>query len=530
MRKIVIAFFGIALLVLTAACSSAQKVQRAAGVQVFVQNQVVPLMKGLARNPVMRLRVYVPAGQQLATRSVQLQLDKEALAAVEQLEILARDDRQRGFWDSARVISSATPSSTSINVPLAADLKPGLHTYWVSAVLKESADIDKKVLLRAVSLTGGNGKVFPVANSSDQPGEAPVFTRRLGMAVRKAWDDSVHTYRIPGIVTTDKGTLIAVYDIRYKHSGDLPANIDVGMSRSTDGGRTWEPMRNIMDMGAPHENNGVGDPAVLFDPATKKLWVAALWSKGNRSIAGSMPGLSPDTTGQLVLVSSDDDGRTWSAPYSITAQVKNPAWHLYFNGPGNGIVMKNGTLVFPTQYWDESRKPGLPHSAIIFSDDHGKTWKSGIGAKSNTTESQVVETTPGTLMLNMRDNRGRFRSVATTSDMGKSWIEHPTSYEALVDPVCMASIIKAEVPVGGKRSEVLFFSNVADQGVRQNMTIKASTDLGESWPSKHHLLLDSRRTFGYSALTRVDDNTIGILYEGERDLYFVRVPVAEIIK
>jgi sialidase-1 len=529
MKRIKRAYLVTIVLLLLAACTSAQKVQRTAGVQVFVQNQVVPLMKGLNRNPVMRIRVYVPQGQQVVTSNIQMQLDKNALAAIEKLEILARDDKQRGFWDSARIISTITPSANNLNFPLAADLKPGLHTYWVSATLKGSADMDEKVLLRAVSLTGANGAIFPVTNSSDQPGEAPVFTRRLGIAVRKAWDDSVHTYRIPGIVTTDKGTLIAVYDIRYKHSGDLPANIDVGLSRSTDGGKTWEPMKIIMDMGVPHENNGVGDPAVLFDPVTKKLWVAALWSKGNRSIAGSMPGLSPDTTGQLVLVSSDDDGRTWSAPYSITDQVKNPAWHLYFNGPGNGIAMKNGTLVFPTQYWDESRKPGMPHSAIIYSDDHGKTWKSGTGAKYNTTESQVVETTPGTLMLNMRDNRGRFRSVATTTNMGASWIEHPTSYEALLDPVCMASFIKAPVPVKGKKSEVLFFSNVATQGLRQNMTIKASLDLGASWPARNQLLLDSRRTYGYSALAAIDERTIGILYEGERDLYFLRIPVEEII-
>ena len=114
----------------------------------------------------------------------------------------------------------------------------------------------------------------------------------MGVAMRKAGDDSVHTYRIPGITTTDKGTLIAVYDIRYKHSGDLPANIDVGMSRSTDGGQTWEPMKNIMDMGAPHENNGVGDPAVLFDPVTKKIWVSALWSKGNVPLPVQNPGFT----------------------------------------------------------------------------------------------------------------------------------------------------------------------------------------------------------------------------------------------
>jgi sialidase-1 len=530
MKKVTIAYLGVWLLVCTTAACFAQKVQRAPGVQVSVQNLVVPLMKGLAHNPVMRVRIYVPEGQQLSTRTVQLQLDRPALAAIEKLEVLARNEKQRGFWDSAQLVSTVTPSAATLHLPLPADLKAGLHTYWVSAALKPSADIDKKVSLRAVSLTAGNGKVFTVTNTSDQIGEAPVYTRRLGVVVRKAWDDSVHTYRIPGMVTTDRGTLIAVYDIRYNHSGDLPANIDVGMSRSTDGGRTWEPMKIIMDMGPPHENNGVGDPAVLFDLVTRKLWVAALWSKGNRSIAGSMPGLSPDTTGQFVLTSSDDDGRTWSAPYSITNQVKNPAWHLYFNGPGNGITMHNGTLVFPSQYWDESKKPGIPHSSIVYSEDHGKTWKSGIGAKSNTTESQVVETTPGTLMLNMRDNRGRFRSVATTTDMGKTWVEHPTSQEALPDPVCMASFIKAHLQLKGRPADVLFFSNVATQAGRQNTTIKASLDLGESWKEQNQVLLDSRRNFGYSALTKIDDRTIGILYEGERDLYFLRVPVEEIIQ
>jgi hypothetical protein len=88
-------------------------------------------------------------------------------------------------------------------------------------------------------------------------------------------------------------------------------------------------------------------------------------------------GSLPILLGQFVLVSSDDDGKTWSAPYNITSQVKDPKWHLYFNGPGNGIAMKNGVLVFPSQYWDESKKPGIPHSAIVYSEDNGKTWKSG---------------------------------------------------------------------------------------------------------------------------------------------------------
>jgi sialidase-1 len=200
-----------------------------------------------------------------------------------------------------------------------------------------------------------NGKKLTIS----QP--AGNYAKLKGSAVRKAGDDNVNTYRIPGIVATNKGTLLSVYDIRYKNSADLPGNIDVGLSRSTDSGKTWQPMKIIMDMGAPHDNNGVGDPAILFDPITKKIWVAALWSKGNRSIAGSLPGISPDTTGQFVLVSSDDDGLTWSAPYTITPQIKNPKWHLFFNGPGSGIAMKDGKLVFAAQYWDESEEALFNH-------------------------------------------------------------------------------------------------------------------------------------------------------------------------
>ena len=77
---------------------------------------------------------------------------------------------------------------------------------------------------------------------------------------------------------------------------------------------------------------------------------------------------------------------------------------------------------------------------------------------------------------------------------------------------------------------MLFFSNVASETARENTTIKASADLGESWDAQSTVLIDERRTYGYSSLTRIDANTIGILYEGFGELYFVRVPVNEIVR
>lgn len=499
----------------------ANKMHIAAGSkEIFVSSHSPqqPVLRGLKSNPLVRIDIYVPAGMGTSYKTIHCTLNGQSIADIEKLEVFFTGNEP--LFSATNLIASPTPAER-LEIPVNISLQPGWHYLWVSATLKGAADIDHAIEFHAISITDAADKVHSITESGES------YKKRMGIALRKAGDEGVDTYRIPGITVTDKGTLIAVYDIRYNNAKDLPGNIDVGMSRSTDGGKTWQPMKIIMDMGAPHENNGVGDPAILFDPVTKKIWVAALWSKGNRSIAGSGPGLSPDETGQFVLVSSNDDGLSWSAPINITEQVKNPEWKLLLQGPGNGIVMEDGQLVFPAQFWDAK---GMPHSTIIHSNDNGTTWICGVGAKANTTESQVVESTKGTLMLNMRDNRGSYRSVATTTDFGKTWVEHFTSYRALPDPVCMAGFIKAKMNINGQQKEILLFSNCNSSTAREHMTIKASLDAGESWSDADQLLVDERKTYGYSVMVKIDDDTVGLLYEGIKDLYFVRIPMKEIIR
>jgi sialidase-1 len=102
--------------------------------------------------------------------------------------------------------------------------------------------------------------------------------------------------------------------------------------------------------------------------------------------------------------------------------------------------------------------------------------------------------------------------------MGKTWIEHPTSYNTLPDPVCMAGFMKENVEWGGTKKDIVFFSNPATSSGRYNMTIKASTDLAESWPAQYQLLIDERECYGYSVMTKIDNRTIGLLYEGTRSI------------
>lgn len=511
-------FFLSCCFLITIALNASAKNFPANEITAIEKANFIPVLKGLSANPVLKIIVAVPADNS-AQQYKKLQGTLTNYNDVEKIDVYITGAEP---FSTDNFIASYQPSSGTFDIPVSITVEPGIKFIWLSVVLKNEAPINHTIELHCKKMIDDKGKTLLIKEDTNN------HKHLTGFAVRKAGDDGVNTYRIPGIVQTNKGTLIAVYDIRYNNSKDLPEHIDVGISRSADSGRTWQPMKVIMSMGGANDNSGVGDPSILFDEKTKTIWVAALWSKGNHSIAGSVGGLSPDSTGQFMLVKSSDDGNTWSSPENITSQIKIPSWKIFFQGPGMGIVMHDGTLVFPAQYWDESH---IPHSTIIYSEDQGKTWKGKIaGPKSNTTESQVAETTPGTLMLNMRDNRGNFRSVATTNNLGITWTEHSTSYNALPDPVCMGSIIKAKVNIKGSMKDVLFFSNPATTSGRYNITIKASLDMGNTWQPANKLLIDERECYGYSCLTKIDDNTIGILYEGVKDLYFVKVSVSEIVK
>ena len=403
-------------------------------------------------------------------------------------------------------------------------LGEGTNHIWIAGRIARDANIDHRVGATCDSVTFSNGTTVKL--------QAVPSIQRMGIALRNAGDDEVHTYRIPGLATTKMGTLIAVYDVRRRSGGDLPGDIDVGMSRSTDGGRTWKPMQVIMDMGSDPRwrYDGIGDPAVLVDRQTGTIWVAATWSHGNRSWRGSRPGMKPIETGQLILVRSDDEGTSWSQPINITSQVKRPEWCFLLQGPGKGITMRNGTLVFAAQYQDSPSKKRLPHSTIIYSRDHGSTWQIGTGAFDDTTESQVVEISPGVLMLNCRYNRQSHRVVMTTRDMGKTWQTHPTSLGSLVEPrACMASLIAVDRELGNRAGRRLLFSNPHSTSGRDHITIKASQDNGMTWPTQLQLLLDEGRGAGYSCLTMIDAETIGILYEGSRaHMTFQRIRLSDL--
>lgn len=405
--------------------------------------------------------------------------------------------------------SEIVPQKNSVLLTGNQNLYPGVNFFWVSIEMKPEASLLTKITAEVTGVTA-DGQSLPVKCVS-----APNVIRRLGVGVRHAGDDGAAAFRIPGLVTTNKGTLLGVYDVRYNSSVDLQEHIDIGLSRSIDGGKTWEKMRLPLAFGEygglPAAQNGVGDPSILVDTKTNTIWIVAAWTHGmgnQRAWWSSQQGMDVNHTAQLVLVKSTDDGKTWSEPINITEQVKHPEWYFLLQGPGRGITMEDGTLVFPIQYIGKDR---IPNAGIMYSKDRGETWTIHNHARTNTTEAQVAEVVSGTLMLNMRDNRGGSRAVYTTSDLGMTWKEHESSRTALPEPVCMASLISVKAADNVLGKDILIFSNPNTTNARKNITIKVSLDGGHTW--EHQLLLDEGENWGYSCLTMVDKETIGILYE-----------------
>ena len=382
---------------------------------------------------------------------------------------------------------------------------------------------------------------------------------RVGVALRQHGDDQVDTYRIPGLTTTMNGTLLATYDVRRQKGGDLQGDIDIGLSRSTDGGTSWEPMRIGLDRGnwggLPQKYNGISDACVLVNEKNNDIFIAGLWMHGildkngkwveglNENSTewehqwrgkGSQPGFDEKQTCQFLITKSTDDGRSWSEPVSLTRMCKKEEWWLLAPAPGHGITLSDGTLVFPTQGRGAT---GGSFSNITWSKDGGKTWKTSNAASTGTTENMVAQLQDGSIMSNMRDGKNKTntsdsngRVIAVSSDLGNTWTTHPTSRGGLIEPGCMASLHKHSYTEKGVKKSILLFSNPNSKSGRHHMTIKVSFDEGASWPEKNWILLDEGSSRGYSCLTSVDEQTIGILYEGSQsDMVFQKIALSDII-
>ena len=341
--------------------------------------------------------------------------------------------------------------------------------------------------------------------SSSEPVGKPIFI---------SGTNGYHTYRIPSIAVTNKGTVLAFCEGRMYSRRDH-GNIDLLLKRSIDGGKTWSQQKIVYEEGDTAKIT-IGNPCVVVDRETNHIWLT--FCRNND---------------RVFVTSSEDDGITWSEPREITSEVKKDNWGWYATGPGSGIQIQQGKykgrLVIPCDHVTEKTERRYSH--VIYSDDHGKTWQlGGITPQDGVNECEVVELTDGWLMLNMRnyDRSQSVRQVAYSDDGGITWKNQHFDKE-LTEPICQAAIERHTWPARNQRG-VILFSNPDHPDKRVNMTVKASFDGGNTWSKKKVLYSGPG---AYSDLAALPNNDIACLYEaGEEHPYetitFARFPLSSL--
>lgn len=404
-------------------------------------------------------------------------------------------------------------------------------------------------------------------------------------------------YRIPALLNTSKGVLVASADARIDSQRDNPNKINNVTRFSLDDGKTWSDYQTNVS----YPGFGLGGPAVidtslLEDETTQEVWMMYCHTPGGIGWEKSLDGTGFDKKGRKILIdhlqnkyylgkdgfvyqsetdektkyyvdeqgylfeeevcigtiyepfseirpgmlfehptsflqmiSSKDGGKTWSKPMDLNPMVKKDWMRFIGSGPGIGIQLKygkhQGRLVYPVYFTNHYR---MFSCALIYSDDHGKTWQMGQSPNDNRdlmvvdysaedlggtihqkeiTENQVVELKNGELILYMRNHAYKGCVAKAISRDGGETFSDFTFEEALVNPICQFSVLRYE---NEEDKDILLFCGPNSETERKNGTIRLSEDGGKTWP---YALVIEKNEFIYSCMTQLKNGHLGILYE-----------------
>ena len=310
-------------------------------------------------------------------------------------------------------------------------------------------------------------------------------------------DGRYHTYRIPALAVSARGTVLAFAEGRKHGRGDA-GDIDLILRRSFDNGRTWAQIQVVVT----EAGMTCGNPCPVVERQTGTVWLLFCKNLADGGETLICEGKAPRT---VWITHSVDDGQTWTEPREITESVKDPLWTWYATGPCHGIQLDTGRLVVPCDHivglhLDRSRDPY--HSHVIYSDDRGATWQLGGNVEAGTNECAVAQLYDGSLYINCRNHvGGTRRAVARSHDQGQTFAQFEWD-QTLIEPVCQGSL---ESLTGGQ----LLFANPASTR-RERMTVRLSSDGGRTWPTAQTL---HPGPAAYSDLAALPNGELCCLYE-----------------
>ncbi|MFB9466611.1 exo-alpha-sialidase [Streptomyces cinereospinus] len=369
------------------------------------------------------------------------------------------------------------------------------------------ATLTAGVVLTAAAAVPGPARAQPAS-------AAPLFEQKV--LFKASRDPGYACFRIPTVVRTTQGTLLAFAEGRVLNCGDA-TDIDIVLKRSTDGGRTWSPLRVVNEGGGDTH----GNPTPVVDRETGRILLAETYNTGRAD--SDHCDVPCNRTPHLQY--SDDDGVTWSAPRDLSPQILPSHWNSWYaTGPVHGIQLTRGAhagrLVFGvnTETWDGNRVTAN-HAALILSDDGGTTWRVGAtdswplaadgSFRQKSSEVSLTERADGTILVSGREQEGTdlgHRSQAVSRDGGESFAGPFASLPGLYAPQVQGATLRL-----GDR---LLLSCPGDPDRRRTMMIRSSYDGGATWDSVDRGTVVTRDWSGYSDLVHVSGSTVGLVYEG----------------
>jgi len=359
-----------------------------------------------------------------------------------------------------------------------------------------------------VSKDGQSTTVGPDANDAiaSSAAQTQVHTNTV---IFDGGTDGYHSYRIPSIIKTNNGTLIAFAEGRRWSPSDW-GDINLVYKRSANHGVTWSALGEVVGSG----NGTWGNPTAVYDwkkGPNGRVWLFMSWNDGTHTSWSSI-----DSWGDRRVFHSysDDHGATWSVPADLTNTLLPPDYKWDAMGPGIGIqttVNRPGRLIIPA------------YGRNIYSDDGGATWQYQL-IPGGTDEGTIVELANGTLMRNDRAgttlwevSKRRRKSTGSIENGFSSWI----SDAALLDPKCEASMIRYNTDYPAR----IIFLNPASTERRCKMRVRISYDEGQTWPISrriHDWLTDTQTCDqgkgGYSSMIKTADYMVGALIEMNEDV------------
>lgn len=339
--------------------------------------------------------------------------------------------------------------------------------------------------------------------------------------------------RIPSMIITNDNKLVVMFDLRWNGGGDQ-TKINPGVAISKDGGHTWEKKTAWLFNESTDNNRRVMDSTMLYDPIEDEIYALhGTWKSGNQNWYRDRINYFNNNIWSAMIYKSKDGGETWKKHTEFNKNVNFDTFskHLdqvnpvvgFLGGVGTGIVMRNGTLVFPIQTAHRDNKDPIIGATIMYSTDRGKTWKfpetqTYIQPNKSSLENMVFEIDDKLVLTGRGNNRWAYYST----DMGVTWsiYEPVNGFSGTTAQPSQGSSIYVTLPNGRKVLLVSKPNGNNDSWARGNLALWVLDARNKDNKYQVHIVRPGSGNpegAGYSSLAYKNGNLF-IAYEDDGDI------------